>query len=500
MDISLKMKNIKNVASAEMSLPFSKGLYAIVGENGCGKSTIMLAMSLMVKTSSAHMLSGDAVSPDSFVEIEADGKKDTWVYNEKRKELSTGKFHKRNGRAQMIASAHFEGFYEGSVFYGCRFDDYNLIDTFMQNEDYTKHLIDADPFVIETLGYILHNNKKHYIGLKKISDKKTATINGFKGIPYFYETNGKIISQYKMSSGECMLISLIDFLNNVIIKNPRRKDKLLFLIDEVELALHPSAIDRLVLFLQELVKTTKSELVIYFSTHSAELIHRIPAKNIYLVENNSGQVDMVNPCYPNYAIRNLYIPNGFDFVLLVEDELAKAIVKKVILANNLSKSKLCCILPAGGCTQMLKLHHDMVTYNTLGVGKSIISIYDGDVKDSISKREEYKDLPKCFLPIPSVEKYLKRKLVNEPDRAFIKQIGDKYFTQRSLDDIIADYINDPRTSKTNDHDGKNLYKVITSNLDKIGISEDEFIKYLADDIYDYEKPTKFVETLKKQLS
>lgn len=59
----------------------------------------------------------------------------------------------------MIASAHFEGFYEGSIFYGCRFDDYNLIDTFMQNEDYTKHLIDADSFVIETLGYILHNNK-----------------------------------------------------------------------------------------------------------------------------------------------------------------------------------------------------------------------------------------------------------------------------------------------------------------------------------------------------
>ena len=91
MDISLKMKNIKNVASAEMSLPFSKGLYAIVGENGCGKSTIMLAMSLMVKTSSAHMLSGDAVSPDSFVEIEADGKKDTWVYNEKKERTKHGK-------------------------------------------------------------------------------------------------------------------------------------------------------------------------------------------------------------------------------------------------------------------------------------------------------------------------------------------------------------------------------------------------------------------------
>lgn len=168
------------------------------------------------------------------------------------------------------------------------------------------------------------------------------------------------------------------------------------MIDEVELALHPSAIDRLVIFLQDLVKTTKSELVIYFSTHSAELIHRIPARNIYLVENNGGKIDIVNPCYPNYAIRNLYIPNGFDFVLLVEDELTKAIVNKVILANNLSKSKLCCILPAGGCTQMLKLHHDMVTYNTLGVGKSIISIYDGDVKDSIAKKKSIRIYQSAF--------------------------------------------------------------------------------------------------------
>lgn len=104
------------------------------------------------------------------------------------------------------------------------------------------------------------------------------------------------------------------------------------------------------------------------------------------------------------------------------------------------------------------------------------------------------------MPIPSVEKYLKKKFVDEPDRFFIKLIGDKYFTQRSLNDIIADYLNDSRTSKTKDNDGKNLYKIILANLHRIGISENEFVKYLADDIYDYEKPTKFVETLKKQLS
>ena len=160
--------------------------------------------------------------------------------------------------------------------------------------------------------------------------------------------------------------------------------------------------------MRKVIEESNTELVVYFSTHSAELIQRIPARNIHLIENDNGILTTVNPCYPNYAVRSLYIPNGFDFVLLVEDELAKAIVDKVLLENNLMESKLCCVLPAGGCTQMLNLHYGMVTYNTLGVGKHIISIYDGDVKNNMPQNVEYKNLPKCFLPIPSVEKYLKK--------------------------------------------------------------------------------------------
>ena len=142
----------------------------------------------------------------------------------------------------------------------------------------------------------------------------------------------------------------------------------------------------------------------------------------------------------------------------------------------------------------------MVTYNTLGQGKRIISIYDGDVRDTISKKAEYASLPKCFLPIPSVEKYLKRILFDEPDKDFMKLIGDKYFCQRSLQEIINDYRNDPRTLSGKDTDGKNLYAVIISNLEKIGLCESDFIKYLADDIYDYEKPAAFISTLTRLLS
>ncbi len=501
-DIDLTMRNIKNVKTADMCFPLERGLFAIVGENGCGKSTIMLALSLMVKTSSAHLLSNDAVSDDSAIEIQAGEKYDKWYFNPKRRELTTGKFYenKRNGRSTLRVSTHIEGFYEGSIFYGRRFDDYNIIDDFMKREDFRHLLIDADDYVSEQLGFILHNDKRHYDGLKKICSRPKAKQHGFKGVPYFIEINGQIISQFKMSSGESMLISLIDFINNVIIKNPRRKDKILVLIDEVELALHPGAIDRLVDYLGELVKTATADITIYFSTHSSELIRRISPRRIFLIENNGGAIDVVNPCYPNYAIRNLYIPNGFDFVLLVEDELAKAIVEQVIRANNLAQSKLCCVLPAGGCNQMLKLHHDMVTYNTLGQGKKIISIYDGDVEDSISHDERYSNLLKCFLPIPSVEKYLKAKLLDDYDGAFVKLIGDKYFNQRSLTSIVNDYKNDSRTTGGKDSSGKNLYKVIISNLEKIGMPEADFIKYLSDDIYEYEKPTKFVSTLTFLLS
>lgn len=494
MSLSIKVKNIRNIKSTDIELPFEKGMYALVGGNGCGKSTLMLLLSLIIKTSSAHLLTEKDTHEDSEIIISHNGKTDVWKRNTVNK-MTTGKYGRDK---RLYTSVHYHGFYEGSIFYGSRFNDYNIVNEFLTKENFENNLVDADDYVSETLGYILQNNKQYYKNLKRIKSKKTAEAEGFKGFPYFYTIDGRVISQYQMSSGESMLLSLIDFINNLV-RNGNYK-KLFFLIDEVELALHPAAIDRLHIFMQNLIEESNTELVVYFSTHAAELIQRIPARNIYLIENDDGVLTAVNPCYPNYAVRSLYVPNGFDFVLLVEDELAKAVVNKIILENNLTKSKLCCILPAGGCTQMLKLHSDMVTYNTLGVGKHIISIYDGDVKSNISQSEEYKNLPKCFLPIPSVEKYLKNKLYDSPDKTFIKNIGDKYFNQRPLTEIINDYRNDSRTIAGKDNAGKNLYEVIIANVRRTGISEADFIKYLADDIYDYEKPTSFVETLRKLLS
>ena len=103
-----------------------------------------------------------------------------------------------------------------------------------------------------------------------------------------------------------------------------------------------------------------------------------------------------------------------------------------------------------------------------------------------------------YLPIKSVEKYLHKKLITDSDPTFIKLIGDKYFTLRSLPDIIEDYnLNYPSGS---DKNGKKLYKMICSNLNNVGISSERFIQYLCEDICDYEDFSRFISTLTHMLS
>lgn len=496
-NIVMNIHNIKGIVNGSIELPIENGIYAIVGNNGCGKSTIMSCMAQLLSKHNLGLLKPEDYDNTSYVEFLYQGKKDKW--------FCKNSFWKSTIFPDTL---QFNGTYEGSLFYGMRFSDSKNVDELMEEgkiaDDY---IVEADTYVKESLGKILHNNILYYNDIFRIRNKYIAADLELQNTPYFYKTPYGFISQYRMSSGECLLISLLHFIYNSIIRRSLPSDKpVLMLIDEIELALHPVAINNLLDLLQELVEEYDN-LTVLITSHSPEVIRKISPQNIYKIErinSDDNNFNIVNPCYPSYAIRDVYTHDGFDYLLLVEDELAKMIVTNSIETLELNNSRLINVLPVGGWHNVLKLQFELISNNILGVGKQVFSILDGDVQSKITK--EFKNLNKMYLPISSVEKYLRQILLLAPNIAIKKKINDIFFSIQSLDGILHDY-NDSEIqlkkergeSFKEDTDGKRLYTVLLKDLKRRKITEEHFIQGLCNIIQENIDLTDFNRKLKEHL-
>ncbi|MBD2566716.1 ATP-dependent nuclease [Anabaena lutea] len=475
--IELEIKNLRNIKQFSIKLPFEEGVYAITGENGVGKSTIFSALSQLVSKNALRTLFKVIGDENSEITFKFNGKENTWI-------KKSGRWKPSHQKDEGII---FHGFFEGSFMFGSRFSDVNRL---IWNRDYPVkefELRDANIFIITNLGKILRNDEQFYSGLKKIKTKKLAQeIYRFEGQPYFIEREGHWFAQFFMSSGELLLIGLLNFIHETINHKFRRKidDKSLILIDEIELALHPSAQVRLFSFLNEI--SQNHGFCIYFATHSIQILNNIKPQRIYHIQRDiSGNIKLINPCYPAYATRSLYTNDGFDFIFLVEDELAKYIVEEIIKNNHLGFSKLIKVIPCGGWEQVLLMHYELNTSKLAGHACKISSIFDGDIKDECERKygniPKYSGLQKQYLPIKSIEKFLKMKLIDIPDATFAEALGDTYFQTRSIDSILIDYKNDPRSN--NDKNAKGLFSVLRKCAEEQGLSEDIFKTEICKFIY-----------------
>jgi len=484
--ITLEIRDIKNISSARFEIPMEKGVYAFVGNNGCGKSTLLLSLAQIISRHYLGTLKKEDYSEQSYVSFQHNNITDVWTC---RNDFWVADTHP--------GTLRFNGMYEGSLFYGTRFNDSRIVDKLVEENSFEVHeIVNADTYIKDRLSYILHGDYSHYRNIKKVRNKYISQKFNLKNTPYFDSVRGRLISQYRMSSGECLLISLLHFVYNSLVRKSLPKGQtILMLIDEIELALHPIAVDRLLDLLSSLVDNSE-RLVIILTTHAPEVIKKISPKNIFKIENNNGVVLAVNPCYPSYAIRDVYTHDGFDYLLLVEDQLAKIIVNKVLLKLQLSQSRLINITPAGGWENVLNLQHELLANNVLGVGKEIISILDGDVEGEATKQFQFQK--KLFLPIKSVEKLLYDVLINRPNPAFKKVLNDKYFTLTSIDTLLSSYAQ--RYPRVPEHPDKKLYFLLQKDLESRGIGEKEFITNLADDIIKLVDFSTFEKSLSKLIS
>ncbi|RBP75288.1 putative AbiEii toxin of type IV toxin-antitoxin system [Shewanella putrefaciens] len=468
-ELKVKIKNLKNIKDFSLTIPIEQGLHVIAGSNGIGKSTIMGLLAAPFRSSVLSTIFNHA-NTDSSVEYSYEDKTDLWIREEGKWRIQ-GKSNK---------SIRIDGFIEGSIIHGTRFTDSNVLELSKNVKD--EHLVPADDFINENFNYILHG-KNYYPTIKKIKNKRVAEHLGFNSVPYFMEYNDGLLSQFWLSSGENLLLSLLHFMNNKIFQQKRKGSKYtsLILIDEVELALHPVAISRLTVLLNKLSK--EYNLSVYFSSHSTELLRSVEPKNIFYLQSLPNKsIEVINPCYPAYATRFLYNQDGYDILILPEDELAKFVIDKIINSQRLYVGKLIHILPCGDWRNTVRLHKEILESNLTSHSTKVISVLDGDVTSDF-EQEKNKDvalkrLNVAFLPIPSLEKYLHEHLIDNVDASFFRELNDRFYRKISLDEVIAGYQESGIERK-----GKKLWLRMVSAIGNEGMSENEFLREICNSIY-----------------
>lgn len=472
MELVMHIRNVKSIKDITFSFPLEKGLYAITGENASGKSTLVACASCVFFRMPMNEYFG---KPSGVASIEF-----TLGEATRKWEFSDNKWQGSSSQKKMSLS----GFYEGSVIFGNRFKDTNFNALRVLDNIKPEDMVEADEFVRSNLGLILHNDSAYYSKLYSIKEPVKRELR-LAGHPYFYQVDdGKFISQVRMSTGENLLITILHSLNL------RRYNKLKFddgrpfivFLDEIELALHASSLRRLLLFLRQI--SDEMNAAIFFSTHSLELIRDIKAQNIFYLDRQlDGSIMITNPCYPAYATRNLYSDDGYgnDAVIFVEDDLAKCILERVLIEKDLINNIRIKILPTGGWTNTLVMAHDVISSKLLLRGTKVIVVLDKDIQsqvpDFMSKHKECKHIEPDYLPVSSLEKYLKQKLVDQVDTTLYRKLDNYVFQGRPLSSVLSKYKTEADISA--DNDGKKLYGVLINELRSIRKDREELVEVVV---------------------
>jgi len=191
---------------------------------------------------------------------------------------------------------------------------------------------------------------------------------------------------------------------------------------------------------------------------------------------------------------------------------------------KLNQNKRIQILPVGGYENTLDLHRNLMIDKVLSENARIISIIDGDVKNIVTEKKKestlWYSIPSdniLFLPIESLEKYLKVQLFDKENFDLMRQIRDclfelesevNWFRTEYLQNIASKKADDEKRKKTVKDDkeyfvnGKKLFSILS---EKYVSSHDnknkgDFRKEISKLVIEYNDYSLFETELKKTFN
>lgn len=156
--IKLEINQIKNIKHGELELPIEGGIYCLSGLNGSGKSTVLTCLARLVFSRSLSRLHSGDYTQDSFVRFVLGDRSTTYM-------PKGGRFITKDENP-----ISFNGMYEGSIFYGTRFEESNSVEKLLGKLP-EKDILDSDSYVKENLSFILRGDKIHYQTLQRFRVK-----------------------------------------------------------------------------------------------------------------------------------------------------------------------------------------------------------------------------------------------------------------------------------------------------------------------------------------
>lgn len=366
---SITLKNIRGIKELVFPFPTRRGVYVLTGTNGCGKTSLMVALNRL----------GTPWAFSAFPVASHGGRIDLFSNASVTYSTPNDKVTYNHSQIRWVPSPKSKNTILSQFPYGK-----TLFVTASSNRFFSQptqmaqgaHLHNAQQATKDAMNEILETKRYsnlQYYAVNPIRGRKKNYYRSDK--LYIINNGGDIYSESNFSFGERLLLNTLDALENI-------QQHTLLLIDEVELALHPRA---QVLLYDYLAKQADiNDLVVIISTHSSTLIRH--AKNRYFLEKDSqNKVVVYDHCFPAYILKQVASDEDrqYDFHFFVEDDMAekylRSVLRHYLVANN-NTTHIYSVEPIGGYENVIKFVQKI---NTLGISlKRAQAVLDADVSDT----------------------------------------------------------------------------------------------------------------------